>query len=317
MREDLTGRRYGKLTVLEFDKKVPCRGGANYYWMKQLPNHSVSQERRLQMSDEYILTAENYYDLESDRRFLSVHQYLNFVGTLGRAGCEERALAMLNGTYSEEPTEAMIVGSYVDAFFEGTLEEFKKNHKEIFTQKGELKAQYKRAEKMIERCTKDEMFMYFMSGEKQKIFTAELFGVPFKCKLDSYIPGVAIIDLKTAKSMHQAWRVEDYGYTSFPEYFGYCTQLSIYQRIVDICTGEKLPCYIAAVTKEESPEIEIIEIGQSILDDALNKVHMNLPSVMAIRNGEIPPTRCERCDYCKATKVLKRPISLMDLINEY
>lgn len=268
------------------------------------------------MSD-FVLTADNYYTIEADRRFMSVHQYQNFAGTLGFPGCEERAMAMLNGTYSEEPSEAMVVGSFVDAFFEGTLEQFKKEHKECFTQKGELKSQYKRAERMIERCQQDEMFMYFMSGEKQKIFTAELFGTMWKCKLDSYIPGVAIIDLKTSKNLHQAWRVEDYGYTSFPEYFGYCQQLSIYQRIVDICTGEKLPCYIAAVTKEDSPEIEIIEIGQSILDDELNKVHMNMPSVLAVKNGETAPTRCSRCAYCKATKKLTSPISLMDLINDY
>lgn len=99
------------------------------------------------MSDEYILTEENYYDLESDRRFMSVHQYFDFVGTLGYAGCEERALAKLDGTYSEEPSDALLIGSYVDAYFDGTLENYKKAHKEIFTQKGELKAQYKRAEK--------------------------------------------------------------------------------------------------------------------------------------------------------------------------
>ena len=269
------------------------------------------------MADEFVLTDETYYSLEADRRYMSVHQYFDFVGTLGYSGCEERALAKLNGEYEEEVTEALLVGSYVDCFFEGTLDRFKKEHPECYTQKGELKAAYKRAEKMIERCTKDEYFMKFMSGEKQKIFTADLFGCTWKCKLDSYIPGVAIVDLKTSKDIHKAWRVPDLGYCSFVEYWGYTTQLAIYQKIVDICTGEKLPCYIAVVTKEDSPEIAVINVDQYTLDDALNQVHMNMPSVLAVKNGEAEPTRCGHCDYCKATMKLARPISMQDLINEY
>lgn len=268
------------------------------------------------MSD-FVLTDENYYSLEADQRYMSVHEYFDFCGTLGYAGCEERALAKLDGTYEEETSEALLIGSYVDSFFEGTLDRYKKEHPECFTQKGELKASYKRAEKMISRCVKDEYFMKFMSGEKQKIFTAELFGCDWKCKLDSYIPGVAIVDLKTSSNIHKAWKVEDLGYCSFIEYWGYTTQLAVYQKIVDICTGEKLPCYIAVVTKEDSPEIAVVQIDQMILDDALNSVRMNMPAVLAVKNKEVEPTRCEKCDYCKSTKILKKPIRMMDLINDY
>ena len=268
------------------------------------------------MTDEYVLTSENYYDAESDKRYLSIHQYLNFMGHMGVCGCEARAMAMLKGEWEEETTEAMLVGSYVDAYFDGTLDKFKEEHPDIFTQKGELKAKFKLAEKMIARCLQDEYFMKFMSGEKQKIFTADLFGCEWKCKLDSYIPGKAIVDLKTSANIHKAWRVADYGYCSFIEYYGYTTQLAVYQKIVDICTGEKLPCYIAVVTKEDSPEIAVINIPQVVLDDALEKVRVNMPTVLAVKNGEIEPTRCERCDWCKATKKLTKPILMADLINE-
>ena len=40
-----------------------------------------------------------------------------------------------------------------------------------------------------------------MSGEKQRIFTFELFGVKWKAKLDSYNPGKAITDLKVVARM--------------------------------------------------------------------------------------------------------------------
>lgn len=262
------------------------------------------------------LTNDNYYSQEANKEYMSVHEYLSFAGHLGIRGCEAKAMATLNGEWEDPTTDAMLIGSYCDSWFEGTLDKFKKEHAEIFTQKGELKAQYKRADKMIDRCAKDIFFMQCMSGEKQKIFTAELFGCKWKCKLDSYIPGVAIVDLKTTANLHQSWRVADQGYVDFTNYWAYTVQLAVYQKIVEINTGKKLPCYIAAVTKEDIPEIEVIGIDQATLDHALNEVEMNMPSVLAVKNGEYEPTRCERCDYCKSTKVLTGAISYQDLIWE-
>lgn len=262
------------------------------------------------------VTQDNYYSQEVNKEYMSVHQYLDFVGSLGVEGCESRAMATLDGLYKEEISDAFVVGSFVDSWFEGTLDTFKKEHPEIFTQKGELKAQYKRAEKMIARCNQDELFMKFMSGEKQKIFTADLFGCEWKCKLDSYIPHIAIVDLKTTANLHKSWRVQDYGRVCFIEYFGYITQLAVYQKIVEINTGEKLNCYIAAVTKEDEPEIELIGIDQASLDHALNAVQMNMASVLAVKNGDYPPTNCGKCVWCKRNKKLTEAISYMDLIYE-
>ena len=52
------------------------------------------------------------------------------------------------------------------------------------------------------------------------------------------------------------------------------------------------------------------------LDNALNNIEMNIQSVLAVKNKEVEPIRCEKCDYCKSTKVLKGAISMFDLINE-
>ena len=65
------------------------------------------------MSD-FVLTADNYYSSEADKRFMSVHQYLDFVGHMGVYGCEARAMAKLNGEWEDETTTAMLVGSYVE-----------------------------------------------------------------------------------------------------------------------------------------------------------------------------------------------------------
>lgn len=265
------------------------------------------------MSD-FELTNENYYSDEANKLYMSVHQFLDFVGYLGIVGCESRAVARINGEYSEEPSKAMLVGSYVDSYFEGTLPQFKNEHPDIFTQKGTLKAEFKLAEKMIARCEKDEFFMKMLSGEKQRIFTGYLFGCEWKCKLDSYIKDVAIVDLKTSANIHKSWNVADYGNCSFIEYWGYTVQMAVYQKIVEIETGKKLPCYIAVVTKEDEPEIEVINIDQMTLDHALNYVEMNMPSVLMVKNGETEPTSCCKCDYCKSKKVLTKAISMQDLI---
>ena len=264
--------------------------------------------------DDFVLTNENYYSVEADKHYMSVHQYLDFVGHMGVTGCEEKAMAKLNGDYVQETTKAMLIGSYVDSYFEGTLDDFKFQHPEIFTQKGELKAEYKQAEKMISRCLKDDYFMSTMSGEKQVIMTGYLFGCDWKIKMDSYIPGKAIVDLKTSANIHKTWKVKDYGYVSFVEYWGYTLQLAVYQKIVEINTGKKLPCYISVVTKEDEPEICVVYVDQMTLDHALNEIEMNMPSVLAVKNGESEPIRCESCDWCKRTAVLTGPINHNDLI---
>lgn len=266
------------------------------------------------MVDEFVLTSENYYSSEADLRYMSVHQYLDFMGHMGVRGCEARALARLKGEWTEETTNAMLVGSYVDSYFEGTLKEFTAEHPECFTAKGELKAPFKQAETMIKRCEQSEYFMQTLSGEKQTIMTGYLFGCMWKIKMDSYIPGVAIVDLKTSADIHKMWKVQDYGFAPFTEYWGYTLQLAVYQKIVEINTGKKLPCYISVVTKSDYPEIKVLFIPQTDLDHALNEIEMNMESVIAVKNGEAEPIRCENCDYCHSTEEITGPLNHNDLI---
>ena len=267
------------------------------------------------MKKDFELSADNYYSLDANRKYMSVHQYLDFCGHMGVQGCEKRAMAALRGDYSKEKTVAMQVGSYVDAFFEGTLERFKKENPEIFTQKGELKSQFKQAEKMIARALRDKKFMAYMSGEKQVIMTGYLFGCEWKIKMDSYIPETAIVDLKTSSAdLHRAWKVQDYGYASCAEYWAYTLQMAVYQKIVEINTGKKLPCILAFITKEDSPELKLCYIDQTTLDHSLNEIEMNIQSVLMVKNGEVEPIPCGKCDYCKATEPIEEVINIADLI---
>ena len=230
------------------------------------------------------LNQENYYSDDANIEFFSVSQYKSFMS------CEARAMAEISGEYVRPVTRALLVGSFVDRYFEGTLEDFMKENPAIFTRKKELRAEFKRANQIIETVKTDPKFMDAMSGEKQRIFTFELFGVKWKAKLDSYNAGKAITDLKVVAKMYQLpqWR--------------YDLQGAVYQKGVEICTGEKLPFYLAVVTKERVMDRDIWQIPQSTLDMALRQVEENIGRYADVKAGYIEPHFCGKCDYCKSIK---------------
>ncbi len=253
------------------------------------------------------LNNENYFSTENQMQYMGASQFGAFLK------CEAAALADLDGTYPRKVTDALLVGSYVDAYYEGTLDKFKAEHPEILTQKGELKAQYKHADEIIQRAERDEMFKKYMSGEKQVIFTGKIAGIPYKIKVDSYHPDKCIVDLKCVKDFDSVWDGKNKTRKNFIEHWGYLRQAAIYQEIVRQNTGKVLPFYIAAITKEPEPNIEIIYIPDEYLVDALKQVEEFSPRFNMIKHGEIKPERCGGCDYCKFTKVLKEPFNYADM----
>ena len=263
-----------------------------------------------------ILTDDNYYSLEADREYCSASQLLDFIGRPSLPGCEARAMAKLKGEYKEETTKAMLIGSILDCLWE--LEELEYSEKlqiigdrfpECLSSRGktknELKSEYKLALKMYERTLKDPLFRQFMSGTKQCIMTGEIEGLPFKIKMDSYIPGKAIVDLKTTQDASMNYRkyIADSGnWETFYRSFSYDIQLAIYREIVRQNTGETLRCYIAAVDKKDHPMPQIIELSPKLLDDALETVKAKVPMVKMLKSGEVKNLcRCEECDYCRDT----------------
>jgi hypothetical protein len=223
--------------------------------------------------------------------------------------CPARAMAELRGEYVRPESTALLVGSYVDAYFEGTLELFKAKHPELFKKDGGLKAEYIKAEEMIARAERDELFMRYMEGEKQVIKTGTIFGLPFKAKYDVHLVHVRNVDVKTAKNMEPMYKPEQ-GRITFAEYWNWPLQMAIYQAIDD----EHLPQYLNVITKEDPPDIATIEIPQHHLDAELEVLSEKMPYFDAIKQGIVEPTRCEKCPYCRASKKQIAPISLDDLI---
>ena len=246
----------------------------------------------------------NYFAPENNRKYCGSSQFKSFMR------CSASALAELNDEHEREMTTALLVGSYVDSWFEGTLDEFKAEHPEVFKKDGSLKAEYLQAEDIIARVKKDELFMEFMGGEKQVIKTGYIEGIPFKIKIDSYHKGKMIVDLKVVKDFKPIYDEDEGCYLDFIRYWGYDIQAAIYQAV----EGNNLPFFICAVTKEKTPDLKVIQIPQAWMDNAMEIIKHNVEMIDMIKHGEIPPIRCEHCDYCKATKKLSRVVSAEELL---
>ena len=249
------------------------------------------------------LTNKNYFSLENQRRYWSVSQFKAF------DKCEAAAMAEIKGWYKREETTALLVGSYVDAWFSGEMDDFLLEHSNIISARtGELKADYRHADTIIDTIEVQPVMMDYLTGNKQEIRTAELFGVPWKIKMDVYLPNERIVDLKVVKDFADIYK-EGFGRVSWIQYWGYDIQGAVYQKIEQLSSGRKkpLPFYIAAATKEKIPDVDLIQIPQHILDAALKVVESKIDRFDLVKAGEIAPTRCDTCDYCKRTKVIIAP----------
>lgn len=242
-----------------------------------------------------MLTAENYFSPEMNMKYMGASQFKAFME------CEAAALAACKGEYIQEETISLLVGSYVDAHFEKSLDLFRaKKGLLVFTQKGELRSEFKQAEVIIQRIERDELFMKYMFGNIQVIRTGEISGIPFKIKMDSYHQKKAIVDLKIMRDFEPVWK--NGLKLHFAEAWGYDLSGAIYQAV----EGDSLPFILAAATKEKEPNIALLNIPQDRLDYCLGVVKENAPRFAAIKTGELEPKRCECCDYCKSTKVLTK-----------
>ena len=238
----------------------------------------------------------NYFSPNNNLKYCGSSQFKQFMK------CPAQAMAELRGEWKREDTTALLIGSYVDAWFEGTLDAFKAEHPEILKRDGTLKAEFVKADEIIARVSRDELFMRYMGGQKQAIRTGFIGGVPFKIKMDSYHRGKAIVDLKVIKDFDPIWNEERGIRQSFIEYWGYDYQAAIYQAV----EGNKLPFYICAVTKETIPDFDIIQVPQAWIDDAMAEIEHEIGIIDAIKRGEIEPHRCGKCAYCRETKKLSR-----------
>ena len=249
------------------------------------------------------LTEANYHSAEANKVYWSKSLFSAF------DKCEAAGLAQVRGQYVREETDALLIGGYVDAYFSGEMDEFVGKHSDtMFKKNGELYAKFEQANQLINTIECQPLMMDYLEGEKQVIRTGRLFDVDWKIKMDVF-NGERIVDLKVVKDFEPIYK-EGFGRMDWVSYWGYDIQGAVYQKIEQISSqrDNPLPFYIVAVTKEKTPDIAVIRLPQHVLDTALKIVESKIDRFDLVKTGEIEPVRCEKCEWCKSTKILTEPM---------
>ena len=265
-----------------------------------------------------ILTRENYYSPEADREYMSCSQYQGF------CECEAKQMAKMTGRWIDEPKEAFTVGNYFHTFFEGPVEheQFCIDNAELIYKKQSKKAielglppekyaPYALADKMIATAQNDPLISSILDlpGENEKIMTGQLFGVPWRIRVDKYVPdGRLIIDYKTVANINELkWSDELREKVTFIDAYGYMMRAAVYTEIERQYAHAKGDAHfiIIAISKQDPPDKDVLELNhRQRYDYELEQIKERLQYFQRIKEGAQKPTRCGVCDYCRATKKL-------------
>lgn len=244
-----------------------------------------------------------YYSVRANQLYCSSSQLKDFMK------CESMAVEKMNGTWTEPPSKALDLGSYVDALLTSNHEDenWIDDHRDVVFQKnGKPYAEFVRAAETVCLVQKQPLMMHYLSGEHQRMMVGEIGGLPFKIRMDSYKEGEFIADLKYMASLRSPNLFDN-----LITYWGYDLQAAIYREIVRQNTGKDLPFFFVIATKETPAHLEVAEIDSYTMDEALERVKLIVPRIKGIKEGTIAPERCEEygCRYCTETRILDKPIS--------
>ena len=273
------------------------------------------------------LTQENYYE---DTSYLSNSRFKRY------QQCQAKALAVDSGSWVEEKDETpLLLGNYVHSFFESPeahQQFFAENGDKILAKtgknKGSLKSDFVIGDKIIESLRGDDGFSRLYHGypdddvQKEMIVYGEIEGVPVKGKLDSVnLTRGYFVDLKTMKSIYtEEWNVDLKKRVPASVNnilcFGYHGQLGLYRELLKQMTGKDFRPLIVAVSKENTPDKEIIKIDEEWLEEGLQSIKDNIVEVWNVTQGNQAPKKCGHCDYCCSQKKLGTVVSLNDLIGD-
>lgn len=255
------------------------------------------------------LNKENYYSNETDLTYMSFSLFKKFVE------CEANAYQSLSRETDTTAT-ALIAGNYVHSYFESEQahEKFiQDNKKYIFTKTGNLKSDFKKAENEIRRLKDWTLFDKLYQGEKESIVTGQIGGVEWKGKIDCLnVENGYFGDIKTTKDFKPLWNDRTRKKENFVIAREYTTQMYIYKTLLEQQYGKEFTPLIFAVTKEEVPDIKAISFQDWDFTVDEEVINSYLPKIMNVLYGIETPTRCEHCDYCKATKNPLNLVSVMD-----
>jgi len=261
------------------------------------------------------LTNENYHSLEANQEYMSCSQYKGFVYE-----CEAKEIAKLAGAWMDIPSTALEVGQYVHSWSAGKMLAFIEEHPTMFKANHALKAEYVVANTMIECIQADPFTLDYLTGEKEKIVTAEMYGATWKM-----MPNVVnsskgrLVDLTTTNSItDRMWNDESRKYVSFVEYQRSALKMAIYLEVQRLSennpVGKYYEFHIVAVSKQRQPDKAVISLNDPArLSSELLGISSHMPRILELKAGTELPIRCEKCNYCRSTKLLSGVIQYSEL----
>jgi len=256
----------------------------------------------------FVLTRENYYSVEADRKLMSVSSFKNFLK------CEASELARIKGEYVRPSNTAFLEGNFLHSWAESPEAHSKfieENKDDLFKTKGSgMYANFQKIEdNVIPRLEADKDFMKVLQGEKEKILRAKYLGVEWKARMDVYNPQKGyFVDLKFINNpFNKHFNVEKEVYQNFVEFYGYDFQMVTYAQIEKAKTKRKEPLkpYILVVSKDDIPYTMLIGDLLDYQDDIIEDTKPKLERVLAVKEGIVEPRRCGRCEYCKSSGKLE------------
>lgn len=265
-----------------------------------------------------ILTSDNYYSPEADQEYMSCSQYQDFLR------CEAAAMAKIHGVYTPTASEALIVGNYFHtalesdeahkAFCDEHFEDIYKTRQDKKT--GELivtgkYAPYAKADEMLSVAKSDPLISSIIAvpGKHEVIMTGELFGVPWRVRIDKYVADSrTIVDWKTAADFGRTeYNPATATRESFLEYLGYLMRAAVYSEIEkQNAKSEDDPKFlIVAISKQDPPDKGVYLLNhRQRYDYELEIIKTNMERIRRVKSGQVKPRRCGKCEYCRSTKRL-------------
>lgn len=279
----------------------------------------------------FVLTDENYYSREADIHFMSCSQFQAF------EKCEAAEIAKLRGIWiPEETSDALFQGQYFHSYFESpeAFDAFcKAGFDKIFKTK-ETKARgmeivgkyapFQRLDEMIKVVENDPLISKILAwpGENELPMVGIVGGIPWRMKMDKYCASTRrIIDYKTSANLHELYyNPSTKERQTFIEEFGYMMRAAVYGEIErQTRKAEDFPSFIIiGVSKQDPPDKDVI-----LLDDPtrweyeLEEISRRIPHIQRLKEGAENPRRCGQCEYCRATKQIRRIKSYTDLMPDY
>ncbi|MBO9166203.1 PD-(D/E)XK nuclease-like domain-containing protein [Lactiplantibacillus pentosus] len=263
------------------------------------------------------LTPANYYDRWTDRDYMSPTVFKRFLA------CEAEALSELQGKWEpNHDMKALVVGNWIHSYFESkeAHEKFKDEHPDVISKrgptKGHLKSDFKMADKMIAALNQGEDFKKLYQGDKEVIVTGKIDGYPWKGKVDCLnLKQGYFVDLKTTADIYKGyWNEESREREPFVYAYNYQLQMAVYQELIKQQFGVTCKPYIVAVSKQDPPDKQAIDLPEYRLTNAMKQVLESQQHIQDVIKGEADPIQCGHCAYCRSTKQLDSVVSADDLL---